>query len=78
MTGFELITNVREGDFTTLRFYKCTTCGEVLPSGIITLSGHWAECTGKGMMDNIHKIDSMALAVKDKMDILKNKFNINQ
>jgi len=78
MNGFELITEIDENDFATPRFYRCTTCDAVLPSGIITLSGHWAECAGKGFVDNIKKIDKIPLSVKDKMDLVKNNFNITQ
>lgn len=76
MMGFELIGE--HPTFDTPRFYKCTTCEAVIPSGIINISGHWAECAGKGMMDAIHKIDKMPLSTKDKMDLVKNNFNITQ
>ena len=76
MNGFELIGE--HPTFDTLRFYRCTTCNAVIPSGIINLSGHWAECAGKGMMDNIHKIDRIPLDVKDKIDLVKKQFNIKQ
>lgn len=28
--------------------WECETCGAHVESGIINLSGHWAECAGKG------------------------------
>ena len=27
---------------------KCKTCGKEMPTGIIGISGHWVQCTGKG------------------------------
>lgn len=26
---------------------KCKTCGKEMPTGIIGISGHWVQCTGK-------------------------------
>lgn len=75
---FELIGEHDKDDFSTPRFYSCKTCSTVVPSGIVNLSGHWAECTGKQTMDNVHKIDAMPLRVKDKMDLIKKQFNIEQ
>lgn len=77
MNGFELIGEPSD-DFSVPRFYRCTTCGTTVPSGIINISGHWAECAGKGMIDAIRKIDKMPLATKDKMDLVKKQFNIEQ
>jgi len=37
--------------------FKCTTCGKEVPSGIINISGHWASCSGKELMDKIHAAD---------------------
>lgn len=78
MNGFELITEIKEGDFDTPRFYKCTTCNAILPSGIVSLANHFAECTGKELVESLKKIDSMQLSTKDKMDLVKNNFNITQ
>lgn len=58
--------------------FKCDTCGEVVPAGIITIADHFTKCWGKGMFDNIEKIDKSNLRTKDKMDLVKNVFNINQ
>jgi hypothetical protein len=57
---------------------ECVTCGAIVPTGIISLSGHWAECGGKGLVDSIKQIDSMPLSVEDKMDLVKTTFNITQ
>jgi len=64
----------RIGDY----LYRCKTCGKEVESGIINISGHWAECTGKGLVENIKKIDAMPLSVSDKMDLVKNETNITQ
>lgn len=56
---------------------RCDTCGKVVQRGIANLVGHFAECWGKGLVDNVHKIDKMPLSVKDKMDLVKKEFNIN-
>lgn len=77
MNGFELIGEPSD-DFSVPRFYKCTTCGATVPSGIINLSGHWAECGGKEMVEAVKKIDNMPLRVEDKMDLVKKQFNIEQ
>lgn len=31
--------------------FQCSSCGEVVPSGIINISGHWAKCEGKEFSD---------------------------
>lgn len=38
LNDFELIGNFK---------VKCKTCGKVLPTGLISVSSHWVECTGK-------------------------------
>lgn len=75
MNGFEPI---GEHTFDAPRYFKCVTCGATVPSGIINLSGHWAECAGKGVMENVNKISNMPLSVKDKMDLIKKEFSIEQ
>ncbi len=57
---------------------KCKTCGAEVMRGIISISGHWVECTGKKQFDAIQKINKMPLNIDDKMDVLKNQMNINQ
>ena len=47
--GFD--TFEKAGDF----LYKCKTCGKEVPSGIINLSGHWADCTGKSFTEGLMK-----------------------
>ena len=32
---------------------KCKTCGEEMPTGIITISNHWCNCTGKGFYNDL-------------------------
>lgn len=66
--------------FTQIEPYKfqCDTCGEVVPSGIISISDHYCKCAGKELYDNIKKIDETNLKTKDKMDLVKNVFNITQ
>lgn len=39
--GFDTFEKI--GDF----LYRCKTCGKEVHSGIFSMSGHWAECTGK-------------------------------
>jgi len=59
--------------------WKCLTCGAFLSSGIVTLSNHWASCTGKGYMkelielkeeDNLN-MDTLRDLTKRHKDILK-------
>ena len=57
---------------------ECKICGARVETGIINVSGHWAECAGKETMTEIYKIEDMPLAVKDKMDILKQLLKIEQ
>lgn len=66
--------------FTFIKDYlfKCDTCGKEVPSGITNLANHWAECYGKDTIDNLHKIDNMPLRIKDKMDLFKQLFKIEQ
>jgi len=33
--------------------FKCTKCGDTLSSGIINLSSHWADCSGKDFMRDL-------------------------
>lgn len=69
MLGFTLISE---------HTVKCDTCGKELPTGIIGISSHWAECAGKAQMDFVNKVAKSNLAVKDKMDLIKKEFNIEQ
>lgn len=57
---------------------KCDTCGAIIPRGIISLSGHFVECSGKELFENVCKIDKMPLSTKDKMDLVKKEFNVEQ
>ncbi len=50
-----------------LNFYKCKGCGEVLPSGIVGISSHWAGCTGKGFYDTLTAI----YTIKQQRDAMK-------
>lgn len=43
---FELLT---DKEFTV----RCKTCGEEMPTGIVNLSTHWSNCSGKGFHDAI-------------------------
>jgi len=58
--------------------YRCKTCGEEVPAGIINISGHWAKCTGKDKMDFINKVANSSLYIDDKMDLIRKEFNIEQ
>ena len=58
--------------------FRCKTCGAEVESGIINISGHWVNCSGKRQFDNIMKIKDMPLAIDDKMDLVKKEMNIDQ
>lgn len=60
-------------DYTT-----CDICGAKVLRGIISYSQHWAETHGKQQMENIMKIKDMPFDIKDKMDLVKKEFNIEQ
>lgn len=47
-------------------FFMCKTCGEQVPSGIVNISGHWVECTGKGFTDALME---QAEKTNGKLDI---------
>jgi hypothetical protein len=49
--------------------FQCDTCGEVVPSGIISISDHFCKCAGKGMFDNIEKIYKSDLDAEGKKDL---------
>jgi hypothetical protein len=46
--------------------FKCTKCGEEVPSGIITISEHWCKCTGKDFYTAL-----MKMAKEGKIPTLK-------
>ena len=58
--------------------FRCKDCGAEVESGIINISGHWAECSGKSVVENVMKIDRMSLAVEEKMNLVKNEFGVEQ
>jgi hypothetical protein len=58
--------------------FMCNDCGQKVQRGILNISGHWANCAGKETMDKVNKIDKMPLSLKDKMDIIKQVFKIEQ
>jgi len=33
--------------------FKCETCGKIVESGIVNISGHWAECSGKQFAEGL-------------------------
>ena len=47
--GFDTFEKVKEFVF------RCKTCGEEVPSGIVNISGHWTKCTGKEFTQAIMK-----------------------
>ena len=47
--GFDSFEKVR--NFT----YKCKTCSKEVPSGIVNISSHWTECTGKFFTEELMK-----------------------
>ena len=59
-------------------YTTCDICGEKVLRGIITVSQHFVEKHYKQQFDNIMKIKDMPLCIKDKIDLVKNEFNINQ
>lgn len=65
MLGFTLVTDC---------LFRCDTCGELVQSGISTISGHWVKCAGKESFDKVNKINKMSLKVDDKIDLIKHVF----
>ena len=57
--------------------FKCDTCGKEVESGIINISGHWAECAGKQTMDSVNKISNTPLTTEDKLEQVKKLFGIH-
>jgi hypothetical protein len=58
--------------------FQCDTCGEIVHSGIISITDHFAKCFGKDLCENVKKIDESNLSVDDKMDLVKNIFSVTQ
>jgi len=59
-------------------YTTCDICGEKILRGIISVSTHWAETHGKQQMDFIHKVANSPLEIKDKMDLIKKEFGLEQ
>lgn len=59
-------------------YTTCEICGGKILRGIITVSQHYVEKHYKQQMENIMKIKDMPLDIKDKMDLVKKEFNIEQ
>jgi len=36
--------------------HTCETCGKEIPTGILNISSHWAECGGKGFYESLLKM----------------------
>ncbi len=58
-----------------LNFYECKTCGEVVPSGIINISGHWVKCAGKDFLNDIIKAANNKTLTVDKVNELTEKYS---
>lgn len=58
--------------------FRCDTCGEIVPSGILNITDHFSKCFGKDLCENVKKIDESNLNVDDKMDLAKNIFSVTQ
>ncbi|AGO49649.1 hypothetical protein Phi13:2_gp039 [Cellulophaga phage phi13:2] len=53
--------------------WDCPDCGINLPSGIVGISSHWAQCGGKEMHENIVDFfDRKSNDFNELKDILKN------
>ncbi len=58
------------GDFKV----KCKTCGEEMPTGMVTLSSHWVKCTGKHFYSALmSKAESGEKLTLDAIEELQNK-----
>ena len=53
--------------------WECLNCGALLNSGIITLSNHWADCTGKEFMKDLTKLKEDKNLNIDTLQDLQNK-----
>ena len=56
--------------------FRCKTCGQEVPSGIINISSHWAECSGKEQMKYIQNLADMSMPTDQKITELKKLYNI--
>lgn len=52
---------------------KCPKCGKIIERGIISLSRHWSECTGKDFTKGLmgHYDEHKSLTVQDVEDLHK-------
>ena len=62
---FELI-----GDNTA----KCNTCGRVIPTGIVNISGHWVQCTGKEFHITLMKMAEKKKTTIEDIEELRNDY----
>ncbi len=51
------------------KMYRCTTCGFELPSGIVGITKHWAECTGKDFTEGIMKLAAKTNGKLNESDV---------
>ena len=66
---------ILEGDGIPAGYCKCCTCGQLVPRGILNLSGHWCDCTGKDFykaLDQTYQVNNN-LTIED-VDKLRDKF----
>ena len=52
---------------------RCITCGKVMPTGIVTISSHWVECTGKEFHMALMKMAEKKKITIDDIEELQNK-----
>jgi hypothetical protein len=58
---------------------KCHICGEMIPRGIISVSAHYCDNHYQPQMYFLQKLaENKSLDVKDKMDLVKKEFGIDQ
>ena len=57
--------------------YRCDDCQAEVPRGIISISDHWAKCSGKYRMEFLNELANSNLTTEDKLKVLKKEFKVN-
>ena len=53
---------------------KCKTCGKEMLTGIIGISGHWVECTGKNFHTALMKMAEKKKIKTEDIEKLQNDY----
>lgn len=56
---------------------RCNHCQKIIPTGILNISRHWSECSGKEVYEIIKGIDESDKTIQQKMAAVKKLLSLD-